>query len=149
MEEEVVEASRALVGYFNHRLAERLAEYVLKHSSPGFQKRFSESVLNLVPDVCKIVLWNALVERVKQKSEAYLGSATFQKQVDSCVERNANAWLAQAVEIAMKEKAALHVKDYLRGYDGQALVKTIPGRMQVAVEQAIAAAAKEKLVDKS
>src|ERR1043166_2213100 len=103
-------ASRALVAYFDHKLAARIVAHVLKNAPPEKSKAFAEAVLALIPKACETVLWELVKKRVAVAGEAFIAAPPFQKKVDAFVAGSCDVWIEEAAEAVIVERVQQQVE---------------------------------------
>lgn len=144
-------AARALLAYFNHDLAGKLLDKVISKSQPAAQRRLADAILELFPKALQETrtFWGILVERVEKQVAHHVQTDAFKDALETYVVSTMSQWLAQAVQEATKAQAIAEVRQFLHRQDGSALLKTIPGRLHAAIEQAIRDAATEAVAAKA
>lgn len=137
-------AARALVAYFDHKLAARLAAHVLKNTSVERTKAFADAVLALVPKACTEVLYQRVKACVDAAGAAYCDGPAFRKAVDSWVAGSSEKWATEEVEQVVKERVRRHVEHAVKNdYESYQAVKNAPGKFQATFDAELGRLARE------
>jgi hypothetical protein len=138
-------AARALLAYHNFGLARRLARKVFLEATPEAKKKVAAAIMELVPEAVRGTTWPQVQAFVLKVGHEYVASPGFAAKAQRIIDANVDRWLGEAIDGAISNKARAMVETYLKTYDGSQFVKTIPGRVQAAVEAEIKLAAQHKV----
>ncbi len=132
------QTAKALLAYFNQQMVSRIVRRVLKNKSPTAWRILSDAILDLIPDAVRDKTWSEVLKYVQEESQRFMATAGFASSVQEYVSASANKWIEDAISKVIAEKAKETVKGALLQYDMKVFLKTIPGRLQAAIEQEIA-----------
>lgn len=136
-------ATAALVKYFNHELAERLVERILKVKSTEAWRRLTESVLGMLPKAAEQSLWSAVNQYATSKGREIIASKEFAERAERFLAANLEDWMREAVERAVRETAHSHVGAVVKRQDVSQAIRELPTRFKVELEKATAEVARE------
>jgi uncharacterized protein YehS (DUF1456 family) len=136
-------AARALLAHFNHELAGRLVNRLLRVEDKKAWQALSDAVLVLIPLAAKEKVWSQILDYAEKFGTQYVTTESFKKLADKCLSRCVEGWIEQAVNQVVKERAHMYVTGSIKNYENVQFLKTIPGKFQAYVDEAIRLHAKD------